>query len=357
MRTPPRSRADEVAFLDAARPFWHPVARSADLAPGQVVSVQLLEEDLVLWRAPDGQAAVADDLCAHRGTMLSAGGTVTEQGCLRCPYHAWEFDGTGQCRRIPQLDRPTVVEKVRIPAYPVVEQAGLIWTCLAGSTEARRGIPAVPESTNPDWWLHAGTPPVWACQAPRMIENFLDVAHFGTLHSANFGNPDVELVQPYRPTTDLEALVIDYEFPYLTRDRWSPPVDGKPATRHVDYVYRCELPFAAWIKGAGVGDVPYYTFIAVQPVSAQQTRIYWVVTFPNSLRYSEEELDASFLPFFLEDQQIVERQRPEWLPLDLGDELQMPFDRIAVAYRRALAALGFPTLRFERGRATGRSNS
>jgi phenylpropionate dioxygenase-like ring-hydroxylating dioxygenase large terminal subunit len=312
------------------------------------MSVRLLEEDLVLWRTPDGRAAVADDLCAHRGTMLSAGGTVTESGCIRCPYHAWEFDPDGQCQRIPQLANQLVTQKVRVPAYRVKEYAGLVWTCLVAEGQERRGIPELPEADNPDWWTHAGEPPTWLCQAPRMIENFLDVAHFGVLHASNFGNPDVEIVDSYRPVADLAEHRIDFEFPYLTRDRWSPPVDGKPATRHVHYVYRCELPFAAWIKGAGRDDTPYYTYIAVQPVSAHETKIYWVVSFPSSLRYTEAELAAGFLPFFTEDQAIVEKQRPEWLPLDLGDELQLPFDRIAVAYRRALAELGFPVLRFSR---------
>ena len=285
--------------------------------------------------------------------MLSAGGTVTDEGAVRCPYHAWEYDTDGQCRRIPQLANQAVAAKVRVPAYRVVEQAGLIWTCLAAQGRERRGIPVVPEADNPDWRLHAGTPPTWRCQAPRMVENFLDVAHFGVLHAANFGNPDVETVESYRPVSDVENFRIDFDLPYLTRDRWSPPVDGRPATRSVHYEYRVELPFASWIKGAGVNDTPYYTFIAVQPVSAELTKIYWVVTFPNSLRYTEKELDAGFIPFFEEDQRVVEKQRPEWLPLDLTDELQMKFDRIAVAYRRSLAELGFPVLRFQRSADAG----
>lgn len=348
MRTPARSREDELAFLDAARFYWHPIARSADLAPGDVLGVQLLEEDLVLWRTPEGRLGVADDLCAHRGTMLSAGGSVTPDGCIRCPYHAFEFDVDGQCQRVPQLTGTAVASRIRIPAYRVAEHAGLVWTCLAEEGTERRGIPEVPQAQADGWWSHAGAPPTWQCQAPRMIENFLDVAHFGVVHASNFGNPDVEQVAPYRPVTNLDEFQIDFELPYLTRDRWSPPVDGKPATRLVDYGYRVELPFAAWIKGAGVGDTPYYTFIAVQPVSAASTRIYWVVTFPDSLRYDDDELAAGFLPFFDEDQRIVERQRPEWLPLDLTDELQLTFDRIAVAYRRALADLGFPVIRMER---------
>ena len=40
-----------------------------------------------------------------------------------------------------------------------------------------------------------------------------------------------------------------------------------------------------------------------------------------------------------QDRVIVESQRPIELPLDLAQELQLPFDRVAIAYRRALARL------------------
>lgn len=350
MRTPPRSPLDEIAFLDAARRYWHPVARSADIPINGVKGVRLLDEDLVIWRDHDGALGIVDDICAHRGTMLSAGGQVTTAGALACPYHAWEYDSTGQCVRIPQVADQRICEKVAIPAYRTREYAGLVWTCLAPEGQEARGIPEVPMAEEPGWWLHAGEPQTWRCQAPRMVENFLDVAHFGVLHASNFGNPDVEIVDPYRPETLMEEFAITFTFPYLTRDRWSPPVDGKPATRLVAYDYRTELPFASWIKGAGVDDTPYYTYIAVSPVSAQETEIFWVVTFPDALQYTEDELNAGFLPFFIEDQRIVEQQRPEWLPLDLGTELQMSFDRIAVAYRTALKELGFPVLTFPRAR-------
>ncbi|MGI9196290.1 MAG: Rieske 2Fe-2S domain-containing protein [Candidatus Nanopelagicales bacterium] len=348
MRTPPRSPEDEAAFLAAARPFWHPLLRSADLGRGDVAGVRLLDEDLVVWRTLDGSLGAADDVCAHRGTMLSAGGQVTASGSLSCPYHAWEYGLDGQCVRIPQIEDQRPCAKVAIPAYRVVEHAGLIWTCLAD--EEVRGIPEVPQAEAPGWWRHAGTPQTWSCQAPRMVENFLDVSHFGVLHANNFGNPDVEIVDPYRVESLGDEHALAFRFPYLTRDRWSPPVDGKPATRQVDYEYRVELPFAAWIKGAGVGDTPYYTYIAVRPTSAQETEVFWVVTFPDALAYSESELDEGFLPFFEEDQRIVEQQRPEWLPLDLGIELHMPFDRICVSYRTALKDLGFPVLSFPRAR-------
>jgi len=350
MRTPERSRTDEIAFLDAARGYWHPIARSQDVDPGSVMGVRLLEEDLVIWRSALGVLAIADDICAHRGTMLSRGGLVTSQGTISCPYHAWEYDKVGQCTRIPQVTNQKLCEKVAIPAYRAVEYAGLIWTCLVPVEDEVRGIPSLPMFGEDEWWVHAGDPQTWHCQAPRMVENFLDISHFGVLHASNFGNPDVEIVDKYNPVTSMSEFAITFTFPYLTRDRWSPQVDGKPATRFVTYDYKAELPFAAWIKGTGLNETAYYTYIAACPVSAGETRIFWVVTMPNSLIYTTDELREGFLPFFEEDQHIVERQRPEWLPLDLGIELQMAFDRISVAYRTALKELGFPLLTFPRSR-------
>lgn len=45
----------------------------------------------------------------------------------------------------------------------------------------------------------------------------------------------------------------------------------------------------------------------------------------------------------LRSRQIVERQRPERLPLDLRDELHVRADVMAVAYRKALTELGLGT--------------
>ena len=181
-----------------------------------------------------------------------------------------------------------------------------------------------------------------------MIENFLDLAHFGAIHAGSFGNPDVDEVAPYTPVTADDGRSITFDVDYLARYRWAPDVDGEPAVRPIHYRYRCDLPFASWIETNAEGELPYYTVAVCQPETIDRTRIFWVVTFPDEVQRSDEEIHDGFLPFFEEDRVIVEQQRPAWLPLDASDELQMPFDRISVAYRRALAELGFPVVRLPR---------
>jgi vanillate O-demethylase monooxygenase subunit len=43
---------------------------------------------------------------------------------------------------------------------------------------------------------------------------------------------------------------------------------------------------------------------------------------------------------FGQDQRVVESQRPAEVPVDLAQELHLTFDKVAVAYRRALAEHG-----------------
>jgi phenylpropionate dioxygenase-like ring-hydroxylating dioxygenase large terminal subunit len=349
MRIAPATWQDDVAFYDAARPFWYPVARSVDVPAGETRAARLLGEDLVVWRSPSGEVAVADNVCAHRGTMLSAG-TVTADGSVKCPYHGWEYGLDGACRRIPQraADVP-VPSKARVASYPVVEYAGLVWTCLADPGEQRRSVPECPSVEDPAWFFHAGAPSDWECQAARMVENFLDVAHFGILHADTFGNPDVEIVEPYDVSTAADHLSISAKVPYLARDPWADPLPGEvAATVQVDYEYRCELPFTGWIAGLTAGE-DYVLFISASPVTTTRTRVFWTFGTPTALQATAEEVERREQAVFEPDRFIVEGQRPEWLPLDLTSELQMRFDGLGVAFRRSLEHLGFPRIMVPRG--------
>jgi phenylpropionate dioxygenase-like ring-hydroxylating dioxygenase large terminal subunit len=338
-------------FLVAARAFWHPVARSADVGPGAVVPVTLLGEELVLWRLPDGSLSLLDDLCSHRGVRLSQG-TVTGEGCLRCPYHAWEYDGSGRCTRIPQLAHDRIPARANVAGYRTSEHAGLVWACLVPEGEERRAAPRFAEVDDQGThWLHVGEPIDWACQAPRQIENFCDVAHFSVLHVDTFGNPDEVVVPAYEVDRSDDGWRLSFDFPYLSGyDQGTAGAgdgggasDGGPDDRRFDMVfeYRVELPFAVRLGGAaGPGTV---MFIATSPVTADRCRLFWCTGFPLGVEIDIPAFEAVEWAVWVPDRRVVEGQRPERLPLDLAEELHLPFDRFAVAYRRALADLGFPS--------------
>ena len=111
------------------RRYWHPIAPEAKLRENPVQSVRILCEDLVLFRDRAGMLGLIGQRCPHRAVDLRFG--IPEETGLRCPYHGWLFDATGQCIEQP-LEPPdsTFKEKIGIISYPVEELGGLIWAYL-----------------------------------------------------------------------------------------------------------------------------------------------------------------------------------------------------------------------------------
>jgi 5,5'-dehydrodivanillate O-demethylase len=116
------------------RRYWQPIAALAQLDEAPVLRVRLLGEDLVLFRDTRGKLGLVGDRCAHRLVELELGYPV-ENG-LRCPYHGWTYDATGQCVEQPAEPAGSpFCQKIRIKAYPVQELAGLVFA-YAGPTPA-----------------------------------------------------------------------------------------------------------------------------------------------------------------------------------------------------------------------------
>lgn len=109
------------------RSFWQPVAVSRDLPVGRAFPVRVMSADYTVYRGHSGKVFLLDGRCAHRGTQLSTGDV--EEDCIRCFYHGWKYDGTGQC--VDQaIERPSFASKVRIGSYPTYEYLGLVFAYL-----------------------------------------------------------------------------------------------------------------------------------------------------------------------------------------------------------------------------------
>jgi len=114
------------------RRFWHPVYRSEELRPGWAKPIRIMSEDFTLYRGEGGTPHVVAFRCAHRGLQLSVG--WVEGDCIRCRFHGWKYDDSGQCVEIPAEDSSTA-KTVRIRSYPTEEYLGLIFAYL-GEGEA-----------------------------------------------------------------------------------------------------------------------------------------------------------------------------------------------------------------------------
>ncbi|MGH7766619.1 MAG: Rieske 2Fe-2S domain-containing protein, partial [Candidatus Binatia bacterium] len=106
------------------RRFWQPVYRAEDLRPGRARTIRIMSEDFTLYRGESGAAHIVASRCAHRGTQLSAG--WVEDDCIRCFYHGWKYDGSGQCVEQPG-EEESFAAKVRIPSCPTREYLGLVF--------------------------------------------------------------------------------------------------------------------------------------------------------------------------------------------------------------------------------------
>lgn len=109
------------------RMFWQPVYCSHELPRGRALPVRIVDEEFTLYRGQGGTPHLLGFRCAHRATQLSLG--WVEEDCLRCFYHGWKYDGSGQCVEQPAEPRP-FADKIRIPSYPVREYLGLIFAYL-----------------------------------------------------------------------------------------------------------------------------------------------------------------------------------------------------------------------------------
>src|SRR5262245_16181727 len=109
------------------RRFWQPVHRARDLAPGRAKPIEILAEKFTLYRGDGGAFHLVAFRCPHRGAQLSLGWVEGED--LRCRYHGWRFDCSGQCVEQPDVETPSA-QRIRMPSYPIREDMGLVFAYL-----------------------------------------------------------------------------------------------------------------------------------------------------------------------------------------------------------------------------------
>jgi phenylpropionate dioxygenase-like ring-hydroxylating dioxygenase large terminal subunit len=176
---------------------WHPVCRESDLADKPVRAARLLGEDIVVWRAGD-QVHVWQDLCLHRGAKLSIGKTINDE--LMCAYHGWRYGSEGKCTHIPAHPDQAPPTKAVVKTYHARTGYGMVWACLG---QPPCDLPPFPEWHDASYRKVFCGPYTVDASAPRLVENFLDVAHFPFVHEGYLGVPD------HPEITDYEAEVTD----------------------------------------------------------------------------------------------------------------------------------------------------
>jgi 5,5'-dehydrodivanillate O-demethylase len=160
------------------RRYWWPVAASAELVTAPTKAVRLLGEDLVLYKDRSGTLGLIDARCAHRRVELEWG--IPEAHGLRCPYHGWLYDETGQCTEQPgEPTGSTFKQRIQMTAYPVQELGGLIFAYLGPAP-----VPLLPRYENyvVDNAIRDIGGTMLPCNWVQCMENSLDPIHTEWLH-------------------------------------------------------------------------------------------------------------------------------------------------------------------------------
>src|SRR5262245_65105410 len=86
---------------DLLRQYWIPALLPSELPSpdGPPLRLRLLGDNLIAFRTTSCEVGIIQNACPHRGASLFFG--RNEEEGLRCVYHGWKFDVSGQCVDMP----------------------------------------------------------------------------------------------------------------------------------------------------------------------------------------------------------------------------------------------------------------
>ena len=198
------------------RRYWIPALTSAELEvlDGPPLRIKLLNEELIAFRTTSGEVGLIQNACPHRGASLFFG--RNEEEGLRCVYHGWKFDTSGNCVDMPsEPAESNFKKKVRATAYPTMERGGLVWTYM-GSPELMPELPPYEWTQVPEGYVHTSRR-LQECNYLQGIEGGIDSSHVPFLHGVlepeRRAAPNQKYL--YRDTAPrLRVLKTDYGFAY-----------------------------------------------------------------------------------------------------------------------------------------------
>ncbi|KAK1582319.1 hypothetical protein Q3G72_013958 [Acer saccharum] len=145
---------------------------------------------VVWWDKNESSWKVFDDACPHRLAPLSDG-RIDKSGRLQCAYHGWCFNGSGDCKLIPQ-------------AAPGGSQHDMVWFWPNTDPEykdiiTKKKPPFIPQMDDPSFskvWINRDIPYGYEV----LVENLLDPSHIPYAH---YGIMEID--EPPRVKVDREG--------------------------------------------------------------------------------------------------------------------------------------------------------
>src|SRR5687767_8646070 len=162
------------------RQYWIPALMPIELPSPDCppVRLRLLGENLIAFRVTSGEVGIIQNACPHRGASMFFG--RNEEEGLRCVYHGWKFDVTGQCVDMPSEPPESVFKtKVKAVAYPCIERNGVIWTYM-GPRETPPPLPHIEANMVGEGYRISKQ--MRDCNYMQALEGDIDTVHAAFLH-------------------------------------------------------------------------------------------------------------------------------------------------------------------------------
>ncbi|MFW1664874.1 MULTISPECIES: aromatic ring-hydroxylating oxygenase subunit alpha [Acinetobacter] len=315
---------------------WYPVARIEDVST-QPQQVTLLDVKMALYKTESGDIHLVRDICPHRGVPLTKGWVEGEE--IVCPYHGLRYNAAGQCTKIPaQPELIKISDRFRLSKFPVVQKYGLIWTSIQNHDVESAHFPVLDTWEDP---AHQAILPPYvdiSGSSGRQLEGFIDVAHFAWVHHEAFASRENPVVPKYSTIKTDYGLQTEYvsdvsNYPHGLQHLapegflWKRVFDVYP-------------PFSAILTVHFPHDGILKILNACCPMSHNKTRLFVPLTRNFDTTGDLQAVYDFNAQIFTEDQDMVEAQKPEELPLDLMMEAHFEADRSSTMYRRILVDLG-----------------
>jgi len=166
---------------EVLRRYWHPVGCSQAVT-AKPQRAKVLGEELVLYRGASGETHLMQLRCAHRSLALDYG--RVEGDCIRCPYHGWLYDATGQCLEQPaEPEGSGFKEKIKLRSYRTQEYSGIVWGYMGPEPAPLLPLFDVLRMENGTKYVQVNK---IECNWFNHVENIVDVSHLAWLHGYTF---------------------------------------------------------------------------------------------------------------------------------------------------------------------------
>ena len=326
------------------RDCWYGVGVSTAFVADRPHVIRFLGDELVGYRNAAGQVVLVDNRCAHRGCRFSSGWLDDDH--LVCPYHGWRYDSSGACRHIPALrSQEAIPAGAHVRTYITQEKYGIVWAWIPEfHPEPAYAIEHIPELEGMHHHPRADIRYLFKGHFTRTIENGIDPVHAPFLHGKSVGqvSRDADLTYPDFSVVKGERIAKS-RFPVKV-ERISGLVryllKGGPETIYKEFRFiypNVTVPLNRF------GSLEFASVLVHLPYSDQETLVE-ATNWRNFLRatplltwWFDRETAKTGLQILLEDNSIVEDQRPRTVRYRGSREVLIKSDGLVLEFRKVMS--------------------